>query len=120
MDTQQLFRVVDRAFYPVLALLVLFRLKAVWVSLLGLVVFVHLTKMVVQRRRPDGSDNFSFPSGHTAVSWLMAHAYRWNPLVVVWAGIVSVSRVILRRHYPSDVVAGAITGVLFGRVSLAS
>lgn len=70
--------------------------------------------------RPDGTDNHSFPSGHTAVAFCGAttlmHEYR---KVSPWIGvagyavatIVAVDRVRRNRHHWGDVVAGAAIGV---------
>lgn len=33
------------------------------------------------------------------------------PLIVLWALVIGFSRVALGRHYPSDVLAGAVIGV---------
>lgn len=60
-------------------------------------------------------DQFSFPSGHTlhAVSfaWVLLHYYpEWALLVVPFAILVALSRVILGLHYPSDVAMGALLG----------
>ena len=70
--------------------------------------------------RPDGTDNHSFPSGHTAVAFCGAttlmHEYR---KVSPWIGVagyavattVAVDRVRRNRHHWGDVVAGAAIGV---------
>jgi len=62
-------------------------------------------------------DQFSFPSGHSAGAFLMATLISslWPitaaPLFV-WAALVSLSRVYNGVHYPTDVVVGAILGVV--------
>lgn len=66
---------------------------------------------VVGRRTQD----FSFPSGHTAGSFAAATALATfyserAPLLLTAAGLVGASRVYLGHHYPSDVVAGAAVG----------
>ncbi|KAL3619397.1 hypothetical protein CASFOL_036967 [Castilleja foliolosa] len=85
-------------------------------------------------------DHWSFPSGHSsrvffiavfcffysyqirevlvtsvenigAESWIMEH---FVVVVWIWAGVTSVSRVLLGRHFVLDVVAGACLGVFEG------
>lgn len=77
-------------------------------------------KKGVNERRPDGGPH-SFPSGHTANSFLGAHmAYKefkdTNPWLA-WSGygmatFVGISRLYNNRHWVSDVVAGAGFGIL--------
>jgi undecaprenyl-diphosphatase len=69
------------------------------------------------------SDKFSLPSGHTAAAFLMAalvaHFYpSLAILVYLWATCIGLSRVLLGVHYPSDIVAGAILGLLISFLSL--
>jgi undecaprenyl-diphosphatase len=63
--------------------------------------------------------SFSLPSNHAtnmfaiaAVGWLMLRRWRWA-LPVLAAG-VAYSRIYLGVHYPSDVILGAIWGVIAG------
>ncbi|WP_089376016.1 phosphatase PAP2 family protein [Methylobacillus rhizosphaerae] len=67
-------------------------------------------------------DKFSFPSGHTlhavAFSMVALHHYpELAPLIIPFAVLVAMSRVILGLHYPSDVIAGAILGALLATAS---
>jgi undecaprenyl-diphosphatase len=60
-------------------------------------------------------DRYSFPSGHTlhAVCFTVigvSHVPALAPLLVPFAALVAVSRVVLGLHYPSDVLAGAALG----------
>ncbi len=64
------------------------------------------------------SDN-SFPSGHAAGSFAFAlFVSRLEPraawLLVPLASLVSLSRVALGVHYPTDVLAGALLGAAIG------
>ncbi len=68
-------------------------------------------------------DEFSFPSGHTlhAVSFsIVALAYYpwFAPLLVPFSAGVALSRVVLGLHYPSDVLAATVIGVLLAGLSL--
>ena len=69
-------------------------------------------------------DKFSFPSGHTlhAVAFTLVLAHHFPPLapaVFGFAALVAVSRPVLGLHYPSDVLAGALTGALTTSLLLA-
>jgi membrane-associated phospholipid phosphatase len=85
------------------------------------IAFVESLKYITQRERPDGSDNLSFPSGHSAgaftVAAVFSHYYGWKWGVPLYAaaGLVAVSRVEKGKHWPSDVAAGATIGLLAGR-----
>ncbi|KAF7660751.1 hypothetical protein LDENG_00276290 [Lucifuga dentata] len=95
--------------------------------LLGLLldlVLVGIVKAVVRRRRPAHNrmdmfatysvDRYSFPSGHATRAamcgrFLLAHLVLAAPLrvlVLLWAGMVGLSRVLLGRHNVTDVVFG--------------
>ena len=64
-------------------------------------------------------DDFSFPSGHTgasfaAVSALFVSRNRlWIPALIL-AVLISFSRLYLYVHYPTDVLAGVLLGVMTG------
>ena len=69
-------------------------------------------------------DRCSFPSGHTlhAVTFTIV-ATRYFPelalLLIPFATLVALSRVVLGLHYPSDVAAGAALGAALAIASLA-
>jgi membrane-associated phospholipid phosphatase len=77
-------------------------------------------KQIGRRDRPEGR-GFSFPSGHTTVSFASAtvlqrhFGWRIGLPAYATAGYIAVSRVQMRRHYLSDVAFGAALGILAGR-----
>jgi undecaprenyl-diphosphatase len=59
----------------------------------------------------------SLPSGHATTSFAAALAIgavwpRSRPVVWTFAVVIAISRVVVSAHHPSDVIAGAIVGVL--------
>jgi membrane-associated phospholipid phosphatase len=59
----------------------------------------------------------SFPSGHAVTAFALAFAVsaawpRTRMVMIVYAIAISVSRLILLAHHPSDVVAGGLIGVI--------
>jgi membrane-associated phospholipid phosphatase len=77
-------------------------------------------KGVIHEQRPDHSDDNSFPSGHTSISFASAATlekrYGWQvgiPAHVV-AAFVGLARVEARKHYIHDVLVGAAIGETAG------
>ena len=59
----------------------------------------------------------SFPSGHAITAFALAFAIaavwpRARTAMVIYAVIIAVTRLVLLAHHPSDVVAGALVGVI--------
>jgi len=95
------------------------------VALAGLMVYKVLKKRLV-RERPFFThpgillgtaplDKFSFPSGHTlhAVGFTIVATAYFPALAVIlvpFAILTAMSRIVLGLHYPSDVLAGAAIG----------
>ena len=80
-----------------------------------------IVKALSHEERPDGSDNLSFPSGHTAQAFLAAsivhaefrHKSQWYGVgAYTIATSVAALRMINTKHWQSDVVAGAGFGIL--------
>ena len=76
-------------------------------------------KFLIHEERPDGSNNRSFPSGHTAAAFSGAtfihKRYGIERAIVPYAlaGFTGYSRVYAKKHYWHDVVAGAAISGLF-------
>jgi membrane-associated phospholipid phosphatase len=81
----------------------------------------QLIKVSVQRERPDGSSNNSFPSGHAADTFAFATALErhlnWRYVVPAYAfsSYVAFSRVPADRHWFSDAMFGTAVGIIAGR-----
>ncbi|MBK8184607.1 MAG: phosphatase PAP2 family protein [Candidatus Competibacteraceae bacterium] len=68
-------------------------------------------------------DEYSFPSGHTlhAVSFTLVAVYYYPALgwlLIPFAMLVALSRIVLGLHYPSDVLAGALLGAALAILAL--
>lgn len=101
-----------------------------WIAVLAVVVMA--VKFTVRRRRPEGewgaiyrnTDPHSFPSGHAARAFLIAViAAGLGPawlavLLWVWAPLVALARAAMGVHYLSDVVVGALVGIMVGLLAL--
>jgi hypothetical protein len=73
------------------------------------------------RTRPDGSNDVSFPSGHTSMSFMWATVLSRNyglkvgiPAYAV-AGYVGATRLQENKHHMTDIFAGATIGYIVGR-----
>jgi undecaprenyl-diphosphatase len=97
-----------------------------------LAVSVLALKFRFRRARPEGtwgnvyrkSDPHSFPSGHAARTALLAVLAvglgpPWLAVILVpWAPLVSLARVAMGLHYPTDVLAGGVLGLAVGLIAL--
>ena len=97
-----------------------------------LAAMVLLIKFRIKRKRPEGdwggiyrrSDPHSFPSGHAARAVLIATiAAGLGPpglamVLWIWAPLVGLARVAMGVHYVSDIVAGALLGIVVALIGL--
>lgn len=107
------------------------------IAVAGLIILIIFTdqtgykilKEIFQRTRPcnvlpdaitpiDCRGSFSFPSNHALNNfaaatflWKLFPKFKW--IFFITAFLVSLSRVYLGLHYPSDIAAGAIIGAAF-------
>lgn len=99
----------------------------------GLVTNVALKNMVARIRPyeqfPDllllleRQSDFSFPSGHSSSSFAAACALYWasdrrirriSAVLIILAGAIAWSRLYVAVHFPTDVLAGTLIGILCG------
>lgn len=95
---------------------------------IGLIICNATLKPLVARPRPftfrEGLElliaaptDFSFPSGHTVSSFaaatgLFIYHRRLGIVALVWALLMAFSRLYMYVHYPTDVIAGMLLGIL--------
>lgn len=107
-----------------------YKREALYISL-GLIIFsiigLLILKPLIGRPRPFTVGNFdllikkpmgsSFPSGHTgssfAAAWGIFHFRKKEGiLALILACLIGFSRMYLSVHYPTDVLAGIVVGIL--------
>jgi undecaprenyl-diphosphatase len=108
------------------------RLQFVFFAVLVPVLTGEVIKWAVGRGRPfvggeadafnfahfNGTEAYaSFPSGHAVTSFALAFAVSavWPQarlVMIVYAVLIAISRLVLLAHHPSDVVAGALIGII--------
>jgi undecaprenyl-diphosphatase len=99
---------------------------------------VHLFKKIFLRLRPchqeqiipfisllkDCGGQYGFISSHAANTFALATlvgkllSFRWQIILFTWAALVSYSRVYIGVHFPGDILAGAIFGLIIGSFTL--
>lgn len=91
---------------------------------------IGILKALTRRRRPAvnddplalGPDKYSFPSGHASRAMLVFYFfyYLWplpaicQPSLLAWVVAISLSRLLMKRHYILDIVAGLVVGYAEG------
>ena len=108
------------------------RIQYLFFAVLFAVLCSEVLKYIIGRSRPfvggdanafyyqhfAGNPAFeSLPSGHATTAFALAFAVsavwrRMTLFMFVYAVLICVSRIVLLAHHPSDVVAGALTGIV--------
>ncbi len=82
---------------------------------------VNGLKYLIDRQRPDGSANNSFPSGHTATAFMTATMLHkeygdkspwYSAIAYTCASVTGVTRWLNNRHWVGDIFVGAGIGIL--------
>jgi membrane-associated phospholipid phosphatase len=116
------------------------RAKALDIATIGLAGYfiLYLLKLVFRRTRPlnpliDPLHNFGFPSGHASSSFIFfglliyllwkesfSKTIKWCAafILLLFALLVGISRIYLRLHYASDVLAGFCLGFAWLSISI--
>ena len=109
-------------------------------AVLGIIVLIVVSdqtgykvlKEIFQRQRPCNAladvltplgcrGSFSFPSNHAINNFAAAAFFsrlypKYKTILFTTASLVAISRVYLGLHYPSDIIGGAIIGMIFGYI----
>ena len=109
--------------------------EAVMAMGIGVVINEYIIKNIFVRIRPfefydcistidTTADGFSFPSSHTLVAFsfitviiLSTNNTKYQKALIVFAVLVGISRIYLGVHFPLDIIAGALFGILLGWLS---
>lgn len=89
-------------------------------ALVANLVLTSALKFSIRRQRPDGSDRYSFPSGHTSTMFTTAaimtqfYGLAVGAPFIALATVTGVGRVSANRHRLSDVLFGGVLGYLVG------
>ncbi len=104
------------------------------VLIIGEILGNQILKNLFERPRPytvnpdanviiEKLSSFSFPSGHSRCAVecavvIFANNKKWGIAAIVVAVLTCVSRMYLYMHYPTDVLAGAVLGVIDGLLAI--
>lgn len=93
-------------------------------------IVVTVIKLIVGRARPESglggkyfssfSGNYSFPSGHAAAAfaivtpWIYYYPHPATYLLLLFPASTTISRIVLDKHWFTDVLTGSVLGYLIG------
>ena len=83
-------------------------------------------KKIIDRERPNMQNNDSFPSGHTSTVFQGAafiqqrYGWRYGAIAYLLASYTGFTRIHAQKHHFTDVLAGAIIGVLSSKLFTSS
>ena len=89
-----------------------------WKSLLATFLVTYTLKYSIKKERPNGDNFESFPSGHTSIAFsgatFLNRKYGRGIGIPAYAlaTFVGYSRVYAEKHYWTDVIAGALVGIV--------
>lgn len=92
--------------------------KQFYYSFASTIATTYALKTAISKNRPDGSDNDAFPSGHTSMAFqgaaFLQRRYGWTYGAPAYAlaAFVGYSRVKHDHHDSSDVLGGAVIGIV--------
>jgi undecaprenyl-diphosphatase len=106
------------------------------IAMIVMDIVIWIAKRVIRRRRPHyenqdiislvtgiGTDAYSFPSSHsfTAFQFVPLSYFMFGPiglLIILYSFTVALSRLSLKHHHFTDVVAGGLLGLVIAFINL--
>jgi undecaprenyl-diphosphatase len=116
------------------AILTSFFLMLSFTATMGLTFWVKTTSLRLRpNNQPELQDlirilleptNYSFFSGHASASFVattfvvlcVKEKYKWIYAIYIWPILFVMSRIYVGVHYPSDLIVGALVGILFAHI----
>jgi PAP2 superfamily protein len=83
-------------------------------------ILINVIKPIAGKKRPDGSDDFSFPSGHTGTAFCTAavlhdrYGWKYGAPAYAFAIITAMARMDVQAHWLPDTVMGATIATIVG------
>jgi|WetSurMetagenome_2_1015567.scaffolds.fasta_scaffold01779_3 membrane-associated phospholipid phosphatase len=107
--------------------------KALFIGFVSSGISVQVIKHLLGRARPRITDELlfigptfrgsydSFPSGHTITAFCLAYICsaffpKYRPLFYAYGAFICIGRVLGGSHFPADVLAGALLGIVIARM----